>query len=379
MSQANDAALDQAIEKYQKALELDNAFALGYAKLAMAYARKHQLSKDRAALSLAAKNAQLALHHNPNSAQGLLSQGVVYLYSGETQKAIDTIGNALRLDPGNPRILLYKASAFRHLDRWRDEESAYREILKERPNFWPASNELGWILYRQGRYQDAADAFGEAAVIAPGVALPLTNLGTMYLLLGRKRDAADAFQRSLQHAPNELAHLNLGNLAFENGEYRKALDFYARARDLEPKDDLTWRNIADCYLVLGESKLALENYARASEVLSERLQINPKRGFDWMTLAFYEAKLGHRLQAEGDLKTAEGRGATDVESQFTKVQVLAVLGRKEEALDLLLSCMDKGLSIVEVELALDLKELRADPRYRRHVEELGSKAGGKTR
>jgi eukaryotic-like serine/threonine-protein kinase len=226
--QPNDSGLDQAIERYQKAIELDPRFALGYAKLAMAFARKYHLSEDKAALSLAAKNALLALHYNPSSATGVLSQAIIYLYSGETRSAIDTIGKALELDPGNPRILLYKASALRDLDRRRDEEDAYREILKDRPNYWPASNELGWVLYRQGRYQEAADAFSEAATLAPKVALPLTNLGSMYLLLGRRNDAATAFQQSLRHAPNQLAYLNLGNLEFEDGHYRKALEYMAR-------------------------------------------------------------------------------------------------------------------------------------------------------
>ena len=52
-------------------------------------------------------------------------------------------------------------------------------------------------------------------------------------------------------------------------------------------------------------------------------------------------------------------------------QTLAVLGRKEEALALVLKCIDQGLSVPDVELAPDLKEVRADPRYRRHLAEKG--------
>ena len=53
----------------------------------------------------------------------------------------------------------------------------------------------------------------------------------------------------------------------------------------------------------------------------------------------------------------------DVESQFMKAQTLALLGKKEEATKLLLACMDRGLSPVEVDLAVDLKDIRKDPRY----------------
>jgi hypothetical protein len=46
------------------------------------------------------------------------------------------------------------------------------------------------------------------------------------------------------------------------------------------------------------------------------------------------------------------------------VQALDVLGRRKEALDLMLWCMDKGLTPAEVDLAVDLKDLRGTEAYR---------------
>jgi len=63
------------------------------------------------------------------------------------------------------------------------------------------------------------------------------------------------------------------------------------------------------------------------------------------------------------MENAEKYGASDVHSKFMKVQALAVLGRKQEALPLLLECMKQGITPVDVYLALDLKDLRKDPRY----------------
>ena len=93
-----------------------------------------------------------------------------------------------------------------------------------------------------------------------------------------------------------------------------------------------------------------------------------------MTLAFYEAKVGRQLQAESDIRTAEERGAANVESQFMKAQTLAVLGRKKDALRLVLTCLDRGLSTVEIEYALDLNEIRMDPQYHRRVTQLSNDA-----
>ena len=38
---------------------------------------------------------------------------------------------------------------------------------------------------------------------------------------------------------------------------------------------MTWRNIADCYTMLGQPDLVVENYANAAGMLAESLRINP--------------------------------------------------------------------------------------------------------
>jgi tetratricopeptide (TPR) repeat protein len=376
--QPNNTGLDAAILKYTECLEKDPHFSLGYAKLAIAYTRKYRLFRDTGTLTLARQNAEKAADSNSTSATGLLSRALVELYTGNTNEAMAFFAKALKADPGNPEIMLYRAQALRDSNRWPEAEQTYREILKERPNYWPANNELGWILYRQAKYQQAANAYDAAAIAAPNVALPLANLGTMYLELNKHDEAIDAAQRSLQRSPNETAYRNLGDIAFTDGNYKNALANYQQAAALDPKYHNIWRDIGDCYAVLGQPALVRENYAKAARLLSEQLQDNPHSGPTWMTLAFYHAKIGAAASATTDIENAERRGATDVESQFMKVQTLALLGKKEEATKLLLACMDRGLAPVEVDLALDLKDIRKDPRYRSRIAKKQSSTGPAT-
>lgn len=106
-----------------------------------------------------------------------------------------------------------------------------------------------------------------------------------------------------------------------------------------------------------------ECYRRAVRLLSDSLKTNPQSGLDWANLAFYHAKVGDVAAAESDIENADAHGAKDVDAKFMIVQALAVMGKKQEALNLLLWCMDKGLSPTDVDLAIDLKSLRSDPRY----------------
>jgi predicted Zn-dependent protease len=231
------------------------------------------------------------------------------------------------------------------------------------------------ILFRQAKYKEAADAFDAAGMAAPDVALPMANLGSMYIALKQPKDAKEAAKESVRRHDNYAAQLILGDVAFEEGDYKGALKNYNQAATFRPKNHLIWRNIGDCYTMMGKPADVRDSYAKAANILEQILKNNPHSGPNWMNLAFYHAKIGDSAAAATDMAKAESQGATDVESQFMKVQTLAALGKKEDATRLLLICMDRGLSTAEVDLAVDLKDIRKDPRYLSLVTKKQSKSG----
>jgi eukaryotic-like serine/threonine-protein kinase len=376
-NQSDGTGLQAALLKYQQALDMDPHFALGYARLSMAYTRQFLVNHEPARLNLAQSNASLALRYNPSSAKALLSQAMVFLYSGKMTAALDYFSRSLKADPGNPETLLYKGQALRNVGQWREAEQVYRDITVERPNYWPAHNELGWILFQQAKYQQSAEEFDTAAAAAPLVALPLANLGSVYMYLGKRAQAIEASQRSIHLSPNEDAYITLGDIAFSDGNYKSSLENYKKAAALNADSHMTWGNIGDCYAMLGDRLDERKSYQKAAELLATALKANPLNGPDWATLAFYHAKIGKSADAQADIKNAETQGANDVQSQFMLTQAFARLGKKEDALKLLLSCMDRGLSPVEVDLALDLRDVRRDPRYISHLAKLNPQAGAK--
>jgi len=376
LGEPNQAGLKQAIAKYQDALRLDSHFALGYAKLAMAYIQQYSQTNEPANLDLADKNAAAALRFNPNSAMGLLSQALVYFFLGRSEEAFVFFSRAVQADPGNPEVLNHKAWALRQKEQFAEAEKTYREILDQRPNFWPAYNDLGVLLTRQAKYEDAAKSFASAAAAASKVAMPMANLGQTYIDLGRREDARNAFTESLSRGEWFDSYMGLGDIDFEDGKYNDALKMYAGAGKLAPKFHLVQRNMGDCYAILGNSAMAKESYRRAASLLSAELATNPKNRFEWTNMAFYHAKIGDVAAAESDIKSAQPLDANDVASRFMIAQALMVLGKKKEALDLLIWCIDHGVSSAEVDLALDLKDLSKDPTYLQHLK--NPKPGSKT-
>jgi tetratricopeptide (TPR) repeat protein len=360
----NVAGLDRAIPKYQEALRIDSHFAAAYAGLTIAYLRRFSLYGDPTSLMLASSNARLASEYHPNSLRTRFADALVKLSSGQTEAALQQMRELLTRDPGNPDILMYEAMAFRELGNSALEEQVYKNLLALRPNYWPAYNDLGSLELRKGHYSTASSYFKKATEVAPKAALPWANLSSAYVLNGDMADARDACQRSIAAFPNHLAYINLGNIAYEQRNYRQALNYYQRAKDLSPNFDMTWRNIGDCYTMLAQPALMRESYQRAAAIVAAQLGVNPRSGSKWMTLAYYSAKAGNFAAARKDLAQAEERNPAGPSVQLLKAQTLVLLGEKERAVRLLEDLLSHGLSRTELDLAIDLHGVMNDPRIR---------------
>jgi serine/threonine protein kinase/tetratricopeptide (TPR) repeat protein len=376
MEKPNDAGLEDAIQTYQKALETDPKFALGYARLAMAYTEQFLLREDASALNLAQANAERALSLNARSAKGLLARGMVELLSAKPDAALNSFAESLKVDPTNPETRIDQATVYRSVGRMEDAERIYRAVLVDRPNYWLAHNELGFVLSKQARYKEAAEQFGMASAAAPQVALPVANLALTYLTMGKQDEALEACNRSLKLGPTQAAYMMLGDFDFGKGKYQAALDDYLKGEALNEGSNAIWRDIGDCYAMLGQPEKVKKSYAKAAALLATDLERTPKSGLMWATLAFYQAKAGDAEAAKVDMRNAEANHGNDVQSEFLMVQALAVLGQKEEAMQRLLKCLDRGLSPVEVDYAVDLANLEKDPRYIARVALLHSRGQG---
>ncbi|MDP1527333.1 MAG: tetratricopeptide repeat protein [Rhodocyclaceae bacterium] len=136
-------------------------------------------------------------------------------------------------------------------------EPLYRQVLEHDPGFADAWNNLGVLLQRAGRGEEAVDCFDRLVALEPGVARGHANRGVALKTLGRSDEAITAYQRSLAIEPdNDGAHGNLGNLLFDRRRYAEALTHYASAVRLQPAH-------AGYRLMLGKTLLELGHPAAA--------------------------------------------------------------------------------------------------------------------
>ena len=101
---------------------------------------------------------------------------------------------------------------------FRAMEQTARRLLVGSPQDPTLHNALGISLAMQRRFAEAAEAFGQAAALAPHFAEAHSNLGNVLRDLGRRTDAVDSYRAALRAAPASFeARLNLAIVLSEIG------------------------------------------------------------------------------------------------------------------------------------------------------------------
>ncbi len=365
MKQDNDTGLNAAINKYTQAVNLDPRYATAYAKLALAYFRYYVLhSKESGALSLARANCDKALTLNPRSVEAHLALSSVMEYTGDKDGAAREIEKALSIDPVNPRTLVYQAQLYSRLNRWPEAEETLDRVQKLRPNDWLAHNELGIVYVSQGKYPQSMAEYRAASLAAPKNALPLNNIGDIYLRQGKIAEAKDAVTRSFALHPNDLAAITMAAALRSEGKYPDAIRFAQKAVDLNPAQSAGWLELGDCLsLVRGRRNEAQKAYVQAAETQEDELRTDATNGPGWMLLALCRVKTGASSTALALINKAEQCPADDLDSQLLKARTLEILGKRDEALDTVTTCLKRGVTRFQIQLIPDLGPLREDPRF----------------
>jgi len=364
MKQDNNAGLEDAIEKYKQALEVDPRYATVYAKLASAYFRLYVLHSDTAALALARANCDKALTLNPRSVEAHLALSSVLEYTGDRTGASREIEKALAIDPVDTQTLVYQGQLYSRLNRWADSEETFDRVLKLRPNNWLARNELGIVFVLQGKYSLAMAEYRAASLAASKNAMPLDNISDVYLRQGNIEDAKDNAAKSLALHANDAAAITMAAALRSEEKYSEAIRFAQKAVDLNPAQSAGWLELGDCYsLVRGHRNDAQKAYAQGAKTQEEELRTDPTNGPGWMLLALCRVKSGAPETALALIKKAEQSPADDIDSQLIKARIFELLGKRDDALATVASCLKRSATQFQIQTMPDLGSLQNDSRY----------------
>ena len=134
---------------------------------------------------------------------------------------------------------------------------------------WTRAMKAGNEAYSHQNYDEAQVAFQQAALDKPESPTAHYNLGTVLYKQGKFREAARAFQVSLlkhteqtKNVPNRShIHYNLGNAQFKTGDLAGAIESYKHTLRLDPQDTDAQYNLALALQLLKQQETLAQQQA----------------------------------------------------------------------------------------------------------------------
>jgi len=147
---------------------------------------------------------------------------------------------------------------------YKDLETLYRDTLAKNPDSSMVHNNLGQILDRQGKREDALRHYAEALRLSPELPEAHNNLGFVLEELGRSDEALAEYAEAVRLLPDYAqANFNLARLLAGHGKLDEAAAHYEESIRKRPRFALAHEYFAEVLLSLGRIDEAIARFREA--------------------------------------------------------------------------------------------------------------------
>jgi tetratricopeptide (TPR) repeat protein len=203
-----------------------------------------------------------ALEKNPHIKEAAGQLGRLYLARGEFESAEHWFRNQLLHRP-TQEALTGLASILFQTGRFDQAESHYQQAITQFGACWSLENDLGNSLYKQNRFGEAEQHYLRAAELNPDEPVTFLNLALTQTMQGRRRDAVTTLEHYLEAAPGDPSGWQLMAEQLQAlGSLPEALACFENAVRLDPHGVAALLGLSDCYLIMGQSDVAVLGYRR---------------------------------------------------------------------------------------------------------------------
>lgn len=136
-------------------------------------------------------------------------------------------------------------------EQWEDAIEAYRRVVAVDPSYAAAWNNLGLLLHRLGRHDEARAAYARGLTEDPQCAEAAYNLGSLAEDEGDAEEAIRRYRDALAVSPDYAdAHFNLAGALARSGRNDEAVGHWQRYLELDAGSP--WARIARAHLEIVE-------------------------------------------------------------------------------------------------------------------------------
>jgi superkiller protein 3 len=235
------------------------------------------------------------------------------------------------------------------------EEKYYRDAIQRCPQMAEAYYNLGIVLWKQSKRDDATAAFSKALELKSDPNFKIAWAG-LRLEAGESEEARRLYEEVLSEDQNNVRAMQGLSVVYEkSNEFQRAIDILTKARSTDPRNQITLYNLAVIYDKLGKNDQAVEAY---EEVIA--------RDSEHFNAHFYLGLLYQRLGRLKDAERVLSRAVASMPDRAEPHQALGVLfeqtgdlERAESAFRRVVA-LSTGDSASQVNLAIVLMEKKQE-------------------
>ena len=207
--------------------------------------------------------AQLAVALNP-SAYNLSMLAMAQDWNGQYDDAIKTALKAVDKDPLSAEAHAILAEVYADKNNWVRALEEAKTAAKLKPDSALVQRNLGYVLERQGRHEEAIAAYMQAARLAPKLGFSHIGAGNSYLARGDYEAALVQFQKAVEANPDSpVGYDALGHGSALAGDPDRAISVLRKAIDIDPTYGQAYAHLGRVYYTLLNWEAAIEHFDKA--------------------------------------------------------------------------------------------------------------------
>src|SRR5260370_6983623 len=262
VSQAQKQQYREAIQSYQKALAIDPTLPGLYLNLGLAWFKLGSFKEAITALDkenarapsgqvatllamsyvglkqyneAAQRVKRLATAQRENTELSYLL-GKCYLWSGQNAAAMEIFRSLLQRDPNSAAVHMLVGEERDGTYKTAEANAEFEAAAKASPMQADVHFGLGYLYWKQKRYEDAEGEFRRELKNYPGNAQAMAYLGDALMKAGKKSEAMELLQNAVTLDKNlRVAQFDLGILHAENKHTEPAIAAFREAIRIDPE------------------------------------------------------------------------------------------------------------------------------------------------
>jgi len=155
----------------------------------------------------------------------------------------------------------------------------FRNAIREDPNFWEASYNLGIAYFNDQDYNKALEQFDRIIAALPNFEKPYYGRALIHY---RKDDYAKAksdFERVIKFNPNDYKpYFYLGKISTNLKQYGDAIKYLQKASEINPDDSNIYLEMGNVYFIQDKYRPGIPHFKKALELDQNNLEGLQKLG-----------------------------------------------------------------------------------------------------